>query len=219
MRRERAARAGHHRERRAQVVRDRREQRVAQALALGRDARCLGGFRQPRALERERRSGPRRSRAGAAAPAAARAGGCVGRTASTPSVSRPARRAADTAPARPATCRSRSPPGGRDPPPTARPRDPRRGTSRRSARSRGYLQLAARRPASRTTRRHSNTSATCRTATRAMLAMPRVAASSRLIAYSSAVRRSRAPATRVCWRTLAISVRDHERDHAASRRT
>ena len=37
-----------------------------------------------------------------------------------------------------------------------------------------------------------------------MLAMPRVAASSRLIAYSSAVRRSRAPATRVCCRTLAI---------------
>ena len=34
--------------------------------------------------------------------------------------------------------------------------------------------------------------------------MPRVAASSRLIAYSSAVRRSRAPATRVCCRTLAI---------------
>ena len=36
--------------------------------------------------------------------------------------------------------------------------------------------------------------------------LPRVAASSRLIAYSSAVRRSRAPATRVCWRTLAMSV-------------
>lgn len=35
---------------------------------------------------------------------------------------------------------------------------------------------------------------------------PRAAASSRLIAYSDAVRRSRAPATRVCWRTLAISV-------------
>ena len=33
-----------------------------------------------------------------------------------------------------------------------------------------------------------------------------MAASSRLIAYSSAVRRSRAPATRVCCRTLAISV-------------
>ena len=37
-----------------------------------------------------------------------------------------------------------------------------------------------------------------------MFAMPRVAASSRLMAYSSAVRRSRAPATRVCWRTFAI---------------
>ena len=39
-----------------------------------------------------------------------------------------------------------------------------------------------------------------------MLSMPRVTASSRLIAYSVAVRRSRAPATRVCWRTLAVSV-------------
>ena len=48
-----------------------------------------------------------------------------------------------------------------------------------------------------------NTSARCRTATRAMPEIPRVAASSRLMAYKSAVRRSRAPATRVCWRTLA----------------
>ncbi len=39
-----------------------------------------------------------------------------------------------------------------------------------------------------------------------MLSLSRVAASSRLIAYNSAVRRSRAPATRVCWRTRATSV-------------
>ena len=34
----------------------------------------------------------------------------------------------------------------------------------------------------------------------------RAAASSRLMAYNKAVRRSRAPATRFCWRTLAIRV-------------
>ena len=39
-----------------------------------------------------------------------------------------------------------------------------------------------------------------------MLSAPRVPASSRLMAYSSEVRRSRAPATRVCMRTLAMSV-------------
>ncbi len=39
-----------------------------------------------------------------------------------------------------------------------------------------------------------------------MLSLSRVAASSRLMPYSDAVRRSRAPATRVCWRTRAISV-------------
>ena len=60
------------------------------------------------------------------------------------------------------------------------------------------------RRASARRRSQSNTSATCRTATRAMFSLPRVAASSRLIAYSSAVRRSRAPATRFCCRTFAI---------------
>ena len=57
-----------------------------------------------------------------------------------------------------------------------------------------------------TVARIETSSATCLTATRAIAAVPRVPASSRLIAYSSAVRRSRAPATRVCCRTLAISV-------------
>ena len=61
-------------------------------------------------------------------------------------------------------------------------------------------------PGSRITALLSKTSATCVTATRARLGRSRVCASSRLIAYSSAVRRSRAPATRVCCRTLAISV-------------
>ena len=53
MLRERAARARHHRQRRAQVVRDRCQQRVAQALALRRDARRLGHRREPLAFERE----------------------------------------------------------------------------------------------------------------------------------------------------------------------
>ena len=45
--------AGHRGERRAQVVRDRSEQRVAQRLALGRDARAGRRLREPRALERQ----------------------------------------------------------------------------------------------------------------------------------------------------------------------
>ena len=51
--RERAAGTRHDRERRAQVVRDRRQQRVAQALALRGDARGLGLRGELLALERQ----------------------------------------------------------------------------------------------------------------------------------------------------------------------
>ena len=50
---ERAARARDDRQRRAQIVRDRREQRIAQALGFGRDARRFGLLGQLRALHRE----------------------------------------------------------------------------------------------------------------------------------------------------------------------
>ena len=104
-RRERAAGAGHHRERRAQVVRDRREQRIAQALGLRGDARRLPPSRRaaraPAAsadlpcerLEQVALLGQQHTPAiVAVAPRARRA-------------SRGRRRAAGTARARPATCR------------------------------------------------------------------------------------------------------------------
>ena len=51
--RERAAGGRHDGQRRAQVVRDGGEQRVAQRLALGGNTRLLGNFRKARALERK----------------------------------------------------------------------------------------------------------------------------------------------------------------------
>ena len=54
MLRERAAGGGHHREWGAQVVRNRGQQRVAQRLTLGGDARLLGDLRKTGALQCQR---------------------------------------------------------------------------------------------------------------------------------------------------------------------
>ena len=50
---ERAAGAGHHGERRAQIMGYGGEQRVAQGLTLGGDGGLFRHFRQPRALDSE----------------------------------------------------------------------------------------------------------------------------------------------------------------------
>ena len=60
----RARGAGDGGQRRAQVVRDRAQQRAAQPLALRREPRCARALGEPRALERPRRSGARAPRAG-----------------------------------------------------------------------------------------------------------------------------------------------------------
>ena len=178
-RRERAARARDHRERRAQIVRDRREQRVAQALALGRDARRLRPVSASRARSSARPIWPRTSRADGAARAAARAG-------DSPAAPR-ARRAARAITQRQVQRRRgrqrvgcRAPRACRDRTHCATARSAPR--TNRPAAARAGIELAVRVSGSSTTAWHSKTSATCLTATRAMLAVPRVAASSRLIA-------------------------------------
>ena len=73
--RQRAARPGDHRERGAQVVRNRGEERIAQALGFCLDARGLRGLRRAVRAPARARSGRRKSRAGGAARAAGRGAG------------------------------------------------------------------------------------------------------------------------------------------------
>ena len=213
---ERARGPGHHRQRRAQIVRDRGEQRVAQALPLHRETRGFRDLGEPRALEREARSGPRRCRADDSAPAAARGADCrAGRRAPRRPGAHP--RAARTAPAPPAGYRSRARRAGRGRPPTGRPPDPRGG--RRSPAPRRAGSAACRwHPGSRTTALHWNTSATWRTATRAMLSMPRV--TGELAAHR--IQQRRAALARAGDAGLLAHVRrqcgDHQRNRSAWRR-
>lgn len=59
-RNERRRSTGHRRERRTKIVRDRREQRITQRLALGRNTRAGGRLRKPSALERQADLGGKR---------------------------------------------------------------------------------------------------------------------------------------------------------------
>ena len=203
--RQRAAGAGDHGQRRAQVVRDRGEECVAQALGLCLDARGLRRMRRAGRARAPARSGRRRSRAGGAAREAGRGAGC-----------RPAPRA------RPAS--RASPSSGRYSAGAARQRigaqpgaltvvgHPLRDRQVRTAQRGGERQrrpgagAARSRPAAgsppgcrRPPRRASRPTA-------ARLAQ--IARGGKLAAHRVQQRRAALarPATRVCWRTLAISV-------------
>ena len=150
------------------------------------------------------RSGRQKSRAGGAARAAGRGAGWPPALRARP-MSRASPAAAGIAPARRARYRTPARRAGRGRPPivrsTGRPHAARRPAAvRPGSRSRPFAS------GSRITALLSKTSATCVTATARQV---RQATRGRKLSahrVQSAVRRSRAPATRVCCRTLAISV-------------
>ena len=160
---ERAGRAGDHGQRRAQVVRDRAQQRVAQPLGLDADLRAAAPPRRAARARARARSGWRRSRAGAGAPARPCAWRSAGRTPSTPTGPRRARQRHVAARRRPAACRCRAPPAGRARRPSgrrrARSRPPRTAAPGRRASGCRRRRAGGRPPGCRTPR------STCRTAT------------------------------------------------------
>ena len=213
----RAGRAGDRGQRRAQVVRDRAEQRVAQPLGLDPHLRPAGP-RRPDAPARCASavwSAKVSSRCSCSGASSAWLVGAAARPARPTGAAR-APAGADRARRRRAAwpCRAR-PAGGARRPSCATPssfgverRTGRRATGCRDAR-RGAGQ-AARRPGCR------KTSLMCRTAIVSSASTPRVLASSRLIAYSAAVRRSRCRAASACGRIRAVERADHERRPPAS---
>ena len=190
--RQAARRAADHRQRRTHVVRDRRQQAVAHRFGLGGDRRRLRLFGQARALERERElagEGVEQMRL-LGQQDAARIRRQHGEHARARGARHRCRSAADNARGFRAACSCRALQAARAPAPTARPTHRHRAAMPAPAANAAAAARRAHRAAGRlpATRRPRRCAARPRAPCRRRHARD---ASSRLIAYSKAVRRSR----------------------------